>query len=77
MSEVTGAAPSYFGAAPRIKSNCQIGGANNEKTNVNVDFCGIRNLLLSLLEHGFSEKDIQKIMARIAATSGADIILFR
>ena len=48
-----------------------------KKTNVNVDFCGIRNLLLSLLEHGISEKDIQKIMARIAATSGADIILFR
>ena len=48
-----------------------------KKPNVNVDFCGIRNLLLSLLEHGFSEKDIQKIMARIAASSGADILFFR
>ena len=48
-----------------------------KKTNVNVDFCGIRNLLLSLLEHGFSEKDIQKIMDRIAAISGADILFFR
>ena len=48
-----------------------------KKTNVNVDFCGIRNLLLSLLEHGFSEKDIQKIVNRIAATSGADILFFR
>lgn len=48
-----------------------------KKTNVNVDFCGIRNLLFSLLEHGFSEKDIQKIMARVATTSGADIIFFR
>ena len=48
-----------------------------KKTNANVDFCGIRNLLLSLLGHGFSEKDIQKIMARIAATSGADILFFR
>ena len=48
-----------------------------KKTNVNVDFCGIRNLLFSLLEHGFSEREIQKIMSRIAATSGADIILFR
>ena len=48
-----------------------------KQPNANIDFCGIRNLLLSLLDHGFSEKEIQKIMARIAATSGADIIFFR
>ena len=66
------------GAAPRIKYPiAKQEGQPMKKTNANVDFCGIRNPLLSLLEHGFSEKDIQKIMARIAATSGADIIFFR
>lgn len=46
-------------------------------SHANIDFCGIRNLLHALLEHGFSEIEIQRIMARIAASSGADIIFFR
>ena len=44
--------------------------------NANVDFCGIRNLLQSLEQNGFSKSEIAKISARIAASLGADIILF-
>ena len=42
--------------------------------NPNVDFCGIKNLL-RLEEHGFSEAELKKIEARIAAQIGASIIL--
>lgn len=44
---------------------------------VNIDFCGIKNLLLLLERHGFSRDELQKIAARISVQSGADIILFR
>lgn len=43
--------------------------------NPNVDFCGIKNLLRLLEEHGFSEAELKKIEARIAAQIGASIIL--
>lgn len=46
------------------------------QANTNIDFCGIRNLLLVLLEHGFTEHEIRKISARISANCGADIIVF-
>lgn len=46
------------------------------QANANIDFCGIRNLLLVLLEHGFTEQEIRKIGARISANCGADIIVF-
>ncbi len=44
--------------------------------NANIDFCGIRTLLRSLDQTGFSKSEIAKISARIAASLGADIILF-
>jgi len=44
-------------------------------TNANIDYCGIRNLLRLLLGHGFTEAELKKIAARIAKTTGADIIL--
>lgn len=44
---------------------------------VNIDFCGIKKLLLLLEHKGFSRAELQKIAARISAQSGADIILFR
>lgn len=47
-----------------------------QSTNVNIDFCGIINLLNVLKVHGYSEKEIKKIEARLAAQTGADIILF-
>ena len=43
--------------------------------NVNVDLCGIRNLLSSLERSGFSRKELNRILDRIAARTGADIIL--
>jgi len=46
-----------------------------EQTNRNIDFCGINNLLLTLERHGFNKNDLRKIAARIAAQTGADIIL--
>ncbi len=46
------------------------------QSNTNIDFCGIKNLLLVLLEHGFTEQEIRKISARISANCGADIIVF-
>lgn len=42
--------------------------------NVNVDLCGIRNLLGFLEQHGFSRAELQKILTRIAVQTGADII---
>lgn len=44
--------------------------------NINIDYCGIRNLLLALLDNGFTEAEIKKIAARISANCGADIIVF-
>lgn len=43
--------------------------------NANVDLCGIRNLLLCLEQNGFSRQELNKVLARIAAQTGADIIL--
>lgn len=44
-------------------------------TDVNIDLCGIRNLLSQLEYHGFSKAELKKIMARITTQAGADIIL--
>ena len=44
------------------------------QTNANVDYCGIRNLLRLLLDHGFTEKKLKRIADRIAQSIGADII---
>ncbi len=43
--------------------------------NANIDLCGIRNLLAPLEDHGFSRQELRKVLARIAAQTGADIIL--
>lgn len=43
--------------------------------NINIDLCGIRNLLSQLEQHGFSKAELKKIMARITTQTGADIIL--
>ena len=45
-----------------------------KQANANIDFCGIRNLLQLLLGQGFTEKELKKIAARIARSTGADII---
>lgn len=45
------------------------------QTKINIDYCGIRNLLHVLEQHGFSKAELKKISARIAAQMGADIIL--
>ena len=45
------------------------------QTQANIDFCGICNLLELLQHQGFSEKELRKISARIAARSGANIII--
>lgn len=42
---------------------------------VNVDYCGIRNLLRVLKEHGFSEEELKRIEARIAVKLGTSIVL--
>ena len=42
---------------------------------VNVDYCGIVNLLRVLKEHGFSEEELKRIEARIAAQLGTSIVL--
>ncbi len=42
--------------------------------NVNVDMCGIRNLLKLLETQGFTETELRKIEARIAVQLGATII---
>ena len=45
-----------------------------KQANANIDYCGIRNLLRLLLDHGFTEKELKRIAERIAKTTGADII---
>ncbi len=42
--------------------------------NANIDYCGIRNLLRLLVGQGFTEAELKKIAARVARTTGADII---
>ena len=44
-----------------------------DQTKINIDYCGIQNLLRILEQHGFSKAEL--ISARIAAQMGADIIL--
>lgn len=45
--------------------------------NVNIDYCGVVNLLHCLLRSGqCTEKEVRKIAARIAAKWGADIFFF-
>ena len=41
--------------------------------NVNIDYCGIRNLLRLLAGQGFTETELEKIAARIAQETGATI----
>lgn len=43
--------------------------------NANVDLCGIRKLLSALAQNGFSKRELHNILDRIAAQTGADIIL--
>ena len=45
------------------------------QTTINIDYCGILNLLRTLEQHGFSKTELKKISARSAAQMGADIIL--
>ena len=42
--------------------------------NVNIDYCGIRNLLRLLSGQGFTEAELKKIAAQIAQAMGATII---
>lgn len=46
-----------------------------DQTKINIDYCGVRNLLRILEQHGFGKAELKKISARIAAQMGADIIL--
>ena len=46
-----------------------------DQTKINIDYCGIQNLLRILEQHGFGKAELKKISARIAAQMGADIIL--
>lgn len=46
------------------------------KENVNIDFCGINNLLNMLEQNDYSKAEIQKIATRIVVQTGADIIIF-
>ena len=46
-----------------------------DQTKINIDYCGIQNLLRLLSGHGFTETELKKIAARIVKTTGADIIL--
>lgn len=43
--------------------------------NANIDYCGVWNLLRLLSGQGFTEGELKKIAARIATSTGADIIL--
>lgn len=43
--------------------------------NVNIDFCGIMKLLQLLEQHGFTRDELDKISRRIAAQTGANILL--
>jgi len=45
------------------------------QTKINIDYCGILNLLRTLEQYGFSKAELKKLSARIAAQMGADIIL--
>lgn len=45
-----------------------------DKSNANIDYCGIRSLLRLLIGQGFTEAELKKIAARIAQETGADII---
>jgi len=50
---------------------------NMAETNVNLNYCGIINLLRQLVQRGVcTEKEAKKIAARIAAQNHVDIILF-
>ena len=44
------------------------------KGNANVDFCSVRNLLRMLEQRGFSETELKRIEARVAAQLGATIV---
>ncbi len=46
-----------------------------DQTKINIDYCGIWNLLRALEQHGFSKAELKKLAVRIAARTGADIIL--
>ena len=41
----------------------------------NIDLCGIAQLLRTLIEKKTTEREARRILARIAAQTGADIIL--
>jgi len=45
------------------------------KGNANIDLCGVKQLLSLLENNGFSQAELKKIAVRIAAQTGADIIL--
>ncbi len=42
--------------------------------NANVDYCGVRNLLEALKEHGFSDEELRKFAKRVAEQIGANIV---
>ena len=44
-----------------------------DQTKINIDYCGIQNLLRILEQHGFSKAELKKISARIAAQMGATL----
>lgn len=48
---------------------------NAQSANANIDYCGIRNLLRLLSGQGFTEQELRKVAARIAADTGADVVL--
>ena len=41
----------------------------------NIDFCGILNLLSALKEAGFPKAELEQVAARIAAQTGATILI--
>ena len=41
----------------------------------NVDFCGILNLLAALKRAGFPKAELEQVAARIAAQTGATILI--
>ena len=47
----------------------------NDTVNADIDLCGIVNLLRSLEGNGFTKAELRKIVRRIAANTGAEIIL--
>ena len=46
-----------------------------DQTTININYCGILNLLRALEQHVFSKTVLKKISARIAEQMGADNIL--